>query len=119
MMRRSFMLLAALLFVAAAQAQTFSVAARAGLDALSVQATLEVSAYELGDLRVAPVVTFTGTLEAWRDLEASVLAGLAVTWLPPESTWAVQVQAHYRLVWSTHDARAGPELYVGLVGSLW
>lgn len=117
---RLLLLAVVLALVGSAAGQQFTVAARASLDGLSAQGTLEVRAYELGDIRVAPVVTATVAWRDWSEVEASVLAGIAATWLPPDSTLAIQLQVHYRVLW-THGAgaRAGPELYLGVVGSLW
>lgn len=120
-MRRSLaVVLAVVAFSGVAAAQSFSGGVRATLDGLTTQFTVEVDAVELLGLRVAPVVTVTAGLDAWQDVTASALGGLAITWLPPDSVWAVQAQVHYRVLWETgNQARAGPELLVGIVGDLW
>jgi len=111
-------LLASLALAGPVSAQAFSVAARAGLDGAAIEATLEVRSYQAWSIRVAPIVTARA---AWRsgDLEGSALAGVAVTYLPRESPWAVQVQVHYRVLWSSAGARASPEVLVGVTGALW
>lgn len=110
--------IAALALAGAAAAQAFSVAARVGLDGASAEATLEVRAYQALALRVAPIVTARA---AWHsgDLEASALAGFAITYLPQGSPWAVLAQVHYRVLWTAGEPRAGPELVLGVTGALW
>ena len=118
-MRRALALLAILALVSVASAQAFTVAARAGLDGVGLEATLEVRAYQALELRIAPVVTARATYRAGA-IEATAVAGVAVTWLPPDSVWAVQAQVHYRLLWSTSaGARGSPELLLALTGALW
>lgn len=120
MRRRLAVVTLALALVATAGAQAFSGGLRATLDGLSAQFTVEVRTFDLATFRVAPVVTVTAALDNWQDLTASALGGLQVTWLPPESVWAFQVQVHYRVLWETGGgARAGPELILGIVGELW
>lgn len=118
-MRRALALLAILALASVASAQAFTVAARAGLDGVGLEATLEVRAYQALDFRVAPVLTARATYRAGI-FEATAVAGIAVTWLPPESVWAVQAQLHYRMLWATGaSARGSPELLVALTGALW
>lgn len=102
------------LFGTLGSAQTFSGGVRLNTQEVAASVTLEVQAFELANWRVAPIVTATATFD-WEAWTADALAGLSVSYSPPDSRLAVLIQVHYKLVWSNHERTQIPELFIGFV----
>lgn len=102
------------LFGTLGSAQTFSGGVRLNTQEVAASVTFEIQAFELADWRVAPIVTATATFD-WEAWTADALAGLSVSYSPPDNKVAVLIQIHYKLVWSNHERTQIPELFIGFV----
>lgn len=113
-MKRIAVILTALLATTFGSAQTFSGGVRLNTQEVAASVTFEIQAFELADWRIAPIVTATATFD-WEEWTADALAGLSVSYSPPDSRLAVLIQVHYKLVWSNHERTQIPELFIGFV----
>jgi|SRR5690625_4252814 len=113
-MRKWLLLLAAFLLSGWGAGQDYTVGVRLSTVEAVALVSVEVSAGELFGVRVAPIIQGEVRTD-WHDVSAVIMGGMGFTYLPPDSTLAVQVNVLYRALFDSGPVRGVPELSIVVV----
>lgn len=113
-MRKWLLLLAAFLLSGWGAGQDYTVGVRLSTVEAVALVSVEVSAGELFGVRVAPIIQGEVRTD-WRVVSFTALAGVGLTYLPSDSTFAVQANFLYRVLFNSGSVSGVPEFSIVVI----